>query len=248
MWRGKLVSVIFPTYAEKDSIYGAIMDFFASGYVDEIVVVNNNAEDGTDEEIKKTPARLVYEERQGYGYAIQRGFKEATGDIIITAEPDGTFEGKDVIKLLAYSDDFSVVLGTRTSSILIWSGANMGLLLRLGNMFVAKMIEFLFNSSSLTDVGCTMKLFKREALGRIENQFTVGGSYFSPELMLLAIINRIRFIEIPVNYKKRVGFSSITGNKFIAVIVGMRMITLILKYFILFIFRRIPRTKTFALL
>ena len=39
MWKGKKVSVIFPTYNEKDSIREAIEDFFTSGYVDEIVVV-----------------------------------------------------------------------------------------------------------------------------------------------------------------------------------------------------------------
>lgn len=230
MWRDKQVSVIFPTYNEKESIYSSIIDFFASGYVDEVIVVNNNAAPGTDEEVKKTPAKLVYEKQQGYGYAIRRGFAEATGDILIISEPDGTFEGKDVVKLLAYSDDFPVVFGTRTTSILIWSGANMGWLLRAGNILVAKLIEFLFDTTTLTDVGCTMKLFKREALRRIENKFTIGGSHFGPELMILTILNGIRFIEIPVNYKKRVGVSSVTGNKIVAFFLGLKMIMLILKY------------------
>ncbi len=230
MWREEKVSVVFPTYNEKESIYSAIMDFFACGYVDEIIVVNNNAASGTDEEVKKTTAKLVYEKKQGYGYAIWRGFKEATGDIIIISEPDGTFAGKDVVKLLAYSDDFPVVFGTRTTSILIWSGANMGWLLRLGNILVAKLIEFLFDTTTLNDVGCTMKLFKRDAIKRIEGQFTIGGSHFGPELILLTILKGIRFIEIPVNYKKRVGISSVTGNKVIAFFLGFRMIMLILKY------------------
>ncbi len=61
MWRDKKVSVIFPTYNEKDSIRAAIEDFFASGYVDEIIVVNNNAAGGTDDEVRPTQARLVHE-------------------------------------------------------------------------------------------------------------------------------------------------------------------------------------------
>ena len=76
MWDGKKVSVIFPTYNEKDSIREAIEDFFASGYVDEVVVVNNNAAEGTDEEVSRTKARLVYETQQGYGHAIQKGLSE----------------------------------------------------------------------------------------------------------------------------------------------------------------------------
>ncbi|HOT52351.1 MAG TPA: glycosyltransferase, partial [Candidatus Hydrogenedentes bacterium] len=51
MWRGKKVSVVFPTYNEKDSIRAAIEEFFEDGLVDEIVVVNNNAAPGTDEEV-----------------------------------------------------------------------------------------------------------------------------------------------------------------------------------------------------
>lgn len=230
MWNNKKVSVIFPTYNEKDSIYDAINDFFSSGYVDEIVVVNNNASEGTTEEVQKTKARLVYETKQGYGYAIRKGFEEVTGDYIIISEPDGTFCGKDVIKLLAYTDDFDVVFGTRTSRELIMEGANMGFFLKVGNVFVAKMIELLFNTTTLTDVGCTMRLIKKDALRKIKDKFTVGGSHFGPEMLLLVILNGIKFIEVPVNYKKRVGTSSVTGSKVKAFFLGLQMISLVLKY------------------
>ena len=185
----------------------------------------------------------MYEKKQGYGYAIQRGLREATGDILIISEPDGTFEGRDVAKLLAYSDDFPVVFGTRTTSVLIWSRANMGWFLRLGNFVVAKLIELLFNTATLSDVGCTMKLFSREALRRIEDKFTIGGSHFGPESMLLTIIEKISFIEIPVNYKERVGVSSVTGNKWKAFILGITMIVLILKFFIRAALNKITGSK-----
>ncbi|HRK36187.1 MAG TPA: glycosyltransferase family 2 protein, partial [Candidatus Hydrogenedentes bacterium] len=161
MWRDKKVSVIFPTYNEKDSIREAIEDFFACGHVDEIIAVNNNAAAGTDEEVRKTDARLVYETRQGYGHAIWKGLAEATGDILIIAEPDGTFSGHDVTKLLAYSEDVPVVFGTRTQREFVWEGANMGLFLKWGNWAVGKLVEFLFNTTLLTDVGCSMRLFQR---------------------------------------------------------------------------------------
>lgn len=230
MWREKSVSVVFPTYNERDSIRGAIEEFFDSGFVDEIVVVNNNAVEGTDDEVRATPARLVYEARQGYGYALWKGLEEATGDLLILAEPDGTFSGHDVIKLLAYSDDVPVVFGTRTQRILVWDGANMGFLLKWGNWAVAKLMEFLFNTTLLTDVGCTMRLFHREAYERIRPQFSVGGSHFGPQLMLLTILNKIPFIEVPVNYRSRVGESSVTGNKWRAARLGLRMVAMILVY------------------
>jgi glycosyltransferase involved in cell wall biosynthesis len=230
MWRNERVSVIFPTYNEKDSICAAIDDFFASGFVDEIVVVNNNAAAGTDDEVKKTKARLVYERRQGYGYAIWKGLEEATGDYLIISEPDGTFSGRDVVKLLAYSDDFDYVLGTRTTRELIWEGANMGFFLKWGNWAVAKFLEFLFNTTTLTDVGCTMRLIKRNVYEKVKKHFTIGTQHFGPELTLLVIKSGTRFIEIPVNYKPRVGISSVTGSIKKAFALGVKMIFLILRY------------------
>ena len=51
MWNGKRVSVVLMTYAERDSIRAVIEDFFDTGLVDEVLVVDNNAEAGTVEEV-----------------------------------------------------------------------------------------------------------------------------------------------------------------------------------------------------
>jgi glycosyltransferase involved in cell wall biosynthesis len=230
MWRDKKVSVVFPTYNEKDSIKSAIEDFFASGFVDEIIVVNNNAAFGTDDEVKKTNATLVYEKKQGYGYAIWKGLEESAGDYLIISEPDGTFSGRDVIKLLAYGDDFDYVLGTRTTRELIWQGANMNFFLKWGNWAAGKLIEFLYNTTTLTDVGCTMRLIKRPLYDKIKKFFTVGKEHFGPQLTLLVIKSGIKFIEIPVNYKPRVGKSSVTGSKKKTFFLAFKMISLIFKY------------------
>jgi glycosyltransferase involved in cell wall biosynthesis len=202
----------------------------ATGVVDEIIVVNNNAAPGTSEEVAGTGAREVLEPTQGYGAAIRRGFWEAAGDLILVAEPDGTFRGHDVLKLLAYSDDFEVVYGSRTVKELIWKGANMGLFLKWGNYWVAKLMEILFNSTSLTDVGCTMRCVRREALRDMEPHFTVDGSFFGPQMMVLSILMKMKMIQIPVNYTRRVGVSSVTGNKLVAFVLGLRMIGLITGY------------------
>jgi hypothetical protein len=177
-----------------------------------------------------TGAREVMEARQGYGAAIRRGFSEAEGELIVVAEPDGTFRGHDVLKLLAYADDFEVVYGSRTVKELIWKGANMGLFLKWGNYWVAKLMELLFNSTSLTDVGCTMRCIRRDALRDLEPHFTVEGSFFGPQMMVLSILMKMKIIQIPVNYTKRVGTSSVTGNKVVAFLLGLRMIRLILGY------------------
>jgi glycosyltransferase involved in cell wall biosynthesis len=121
-----------PTYNEKESIRKCVEDFFATGFVDEVVVVNNNAAPGTAEEVMNTKARQVFEKRQGYGYAIRRGLEEARGDILVICEPDGTFRPKDILRFLSYADEFDVVFGTRTTRELIGERANMGFFLRWG--------------------------------------------------------------------------------------------------------------------
>jgi glycosyltransferase involved in cell wall biosynthesis len=230
MWCGKRVSLILPTYNEKGSIRASIEEFERTEVIDEILVVNNNAAPGTSEEVAKTTAREVLEPRQGYGAAIRRGFREVSGELILLSEPDGTFRGHDVRKLLAYAEDFEIVYGSRTVKELIWEGANMGLFLKWGNYSVAKLMELLFNSTSLTDVGCTVRCVRRDALRRIEPFFTVDGSFFGPEMLVLSLLARQKVIQIPVNYTKRVGKSSVTGNKWVAFRLGLRMIWLILDY------------------
>jgi glycosyltransferase involved in cell wall biosynthesis len=230
MWHGKRVAVIFPTYNEKDSIRRAIFSYFATGLVDEIIVVNNNAAPGTSEEVAGTGAIELFESKQGYGNALLCGIDNTDAELIILSEPDGTFSGHDVAKLLVYSDDVPVVLGTRTSREFIWQGANMGRFLRWGNWAVAKMTELLFNTTILTDMGCTQRLLSREALQLIRPHLRIGGSHFGPQILLEVIEHGIPFVEIPMNYRARVGESSVTGSFWKAWKLGWSMIFLVLQY------------------
>ena len=236
MWNGRTVSVILMTYAEKDSIRRVIEGFYATGVVDEVLVVNTNAQAGTAEEVAQTPARQVFETRQGYGWASRRGLQEATGDLLVLCEPDGTFSPSDVTKLLVYADDCDAVFGTRTTREFLWDGANMGWPLRWGNWAVAKLIEVLFNTSHLSDVGCTYRLLTRELADLVAERMKIGGNHAGPEMMLLVITSGARFVEIPVNYLPRVGVSSATGSLSAAMAIGLRMIVLIANFR-----RRTPR-------
>ena len=230
MWGERRVSVVLMTYAERDSIRSVIEGFQATGVVDEVLVVNNNAQDGTVEEVEQTDARMVFESRQGYGHACRRGLVDATGDLIVLAEPDGTFLPSDIHKLLAFSEECDAVFGTRTTRELVWHGANMDWFLRWGNWAVAKLIEVLFNTSHLSDVGCTYRVFTRELADLIAGRMKRGGNHAGPEMMLLAITSGARFVEIPVNYLPRVGTSSATGDFKAAVKIGVHMIGMILRF------------------
>ena len=229
-WKSKKISLILPTYNELDSIKKVINKFSGLKIFFEIIVINNNASIGTSDKIAQTDAVEIHEKKQGYGSAILRGFYESKGDLIVVCEPDDTFVEEDIYKLLAYSDSFDVVYGSRTMNDMIWDGANMGWFLRFGNWSVAKLLQILFNTCSLTDVGCTYRLVKRSSMLKILKKSKVLSNFFGPEMMLISILLNLKIIQIPINYRERVGISSVTGSFKKAFILGLEMILLILKF------------------
>ena len=116
-----------------------------------------------------------------------------------------------MLKLLAYADDFDMVCGTRTTRELIWDQANMGWFLRLGTGG-----RQAAPGPPRRAVPERLRVYAApDAPRRVEQirgELTVGGSHFLPEMVILALKNRLKVIEIPVNYRGRVGESKITGS------------------------------------
>ena len=230
MWQGKSLAVILPTYNEAASIAECINAFHALGIVDEIIVVNNNAHPDTSSAVAGTPAREVHESTQGYGAAIRRGFAEtANVDLVCVCEPDATFHPADILKLLPFTEDVDLVLGSRTVQTFILSGANMGFFLRWGNWAVAKFTETLFNTVYLSDVGCTFRVVTRAGIDQMTPLFRGNGSSFGFEMMLHAARLRLQLVQVPVKYLPRVGESSVTGDRKKTFRLGMAMIGLAIR-------------------
>jgi glycosyltransferase involved in cell wall biosynthesis len=230
VWHDRKISVVLPTYTEVGSIRSCVEGFESLGIVDEIIVVNNNAADGTTQEVSATTALEIHEPIQGYGAAIRRGLAEATGDLVVLCEPDGTFDPADLWKLLPFTHDTDVVLGSRTVQTFIWRGANMGLFLRWGNWAVAKMIEALFGTVYLSDVGCTFRVMQRHVVDGLLPRFQLLGSAFGLELLMRSVVARHRFVQVPVNYRARVGKSAVTGDFRNAFRLGLEMIGLVIRF------------------
>lgn len=224
MFNGQSISVVLGTYREKDSIRKVIDEFFATGVVDEVVVVDNNAEAGTREEVAKTKARLVVEPAQGYGHAFRRGIREATGGYIVLCEPDDTFAAEDIHRFLALTDRYPAVFGSRTNKKFLAPDAEISEARRFGNVVVAKFITLLFGGPPITDIGCTYKLFTRETIKKIEPSLRTVNPLFATELILATLKQKIDFIEIPIIFKARVGRSGIVPYWYSWVSWGLRVI------------------------
>jgi glycosyltransferase involved in cell wall biosynthesis len=211
MHAGQSVSVVIPAYNEEATIVEVVRDFASHAAVDEVLVVDNNCRDRTAELAREAGARVVVESAAGYGCALRRGLTDAAGDLLVMVEADGSFRAQDLDKFLAYLEPGTMVLGTRTTRQMVQQGANMGFLLRWGNVTVAKLMElawYLASEPRLTDVGCTYRALPRDVWAKIAPGLTEVGPAFSPEMMCEVLRQRLRLIEIPVNYFAREGGES----------------------------------------
>jgi len=227
----KSLDLILPAYNEELTIKKCIEDFEKLKLFNNIIVIDNNSTDKTKEEIKKTSALYFAEKKQGYGAAIKKGFYESKAEVVVLCEPDLTFNPNDIFKLIEYSNDFNCVFGTRTSKSMIAKGAKMYPYLRYGNILVAKLLGYLFKGPSLTDVGCSFKLFEKKCINEIYDSLKVDGSHFQAELMVRLIKKKYSIVEIPVFYLNRIGYSKITYNFNSSLKVAIKMLIVILSQF-----------------
>ncbi len=217
MFRNRTVSLVVPAYNEEETIGAVVDEFRSEPHLDEIVVVDNNCKDATAAIARERGARVINEQRPGYGAALMAGLRAAKGDILVLTEADGSFRARDVIKLLVYLEDAGMVMGTRTTRQMLQQGANMRFLLRWGNVFMAKFLQLCWLRPSeprFTDVGCTFRALNRSTFERIAPLLRETGPAFSPEMMCAALQARCRVIEVPITYAKRLGGESKHSDTF----------------------------------
>ena len=104
------VSFVIPALNEEGVVGKTIRsipvkEIEEAGYTVEIIVVNNNSTDNTAQEASDAGATVFLEEKRGYGNAYLRGFKEATGDIIIMGDADGTYPLEQSMDFINYLVD-----------------------------------------------------------------------------------------------------------------------------------------------
>jgi len=226
------VSVGITAYDEEEAIGPSVKQFKELKEVVSVTVIDNNCTDNTVLEAKKAGANVVKEPIQGYGSACIRALKEARkkGNLICLVEGDMTFSASDLKKLTAYIENTDMVLGTRTTAEIIDSDSQVTWFMRHGNLFIAKLLQLRFWAKvRLTDVGCTYRIIRPEALDKIIDKLHVKGHYFSPHMILVALENDLKVIEVPVTLKKRVGESKGVGSDALkGLITGFKMWWMIL--------------------
>ncbi|HIH09246.1 MAG TPA: glycosyltransferase family 2 protein [Candidatus Diapherotrites archaeon] len=225
------ISVGMTAYNDETSIGGAVRDFSQLREVAHIVVIDNNSVDGTAKAAREAGARVVQEKVQGYGACARRALQEALkeGNIICLVEGDQTFFASDLMKLLPYIENVDMVVGTRTTMEIVTADSQMTTFMQIGNLFVAKLVQLRYwGKLRLTDVGCTYRLIRPDALQRIMGNLKETGNDFSAHMILVALEHGLKVIECPIAFRKRVGQSKGVGSDVIKGLQnGLRMIWLI---------------------
>ena len=232
---GQQVGVVLTAYDDEVAIGPAVDEFREVPEVSQVVVVDNNSTDATSAVATAHGALVIPESRQGYGFACMGGLRyileNSRAEIIALCEGDMTFFAADLDKMLPYLSECDLVLGSRTTRTLTREGSQMDWFMTWGNLFLAFLIRLRYwdttfvGRAGLTDVGCTYRVIRRDALAKIVDQLTAGGNYFSPHMILVALRNGLSIVEVPVRFRERVGVSKgAGGNRPRAIRIGFEMI------------------------
>lgn len=239
-WKTPKVVVAITAWNDEEAIREAVQDFRAQEYVVETVVVDNDSNDETRAVAQRQGARVVIEPKRGYGNVCIRGLREALSNaeanIVALVEGDMTFCASDMAKMIPYLEDVDMAVGTRTTHELTDSNSQMDWFLSWGNLFLATLLRLrywdpvFFGKVRLTDVGCTFRVMRKSSLAGIIDQLRVGDSHFSPHMILEALRARLRIVEVPIQFRKRVGMSKgASGSRARAMRIGLRMLVEILR-------------------
>ena len=220
------ISVIIPAFNEDRSI-GKVITDIPKELVHEIIVVDNACTDRTVEVAESAGARVVREERRGYGYACLAGIATLNApDIVVFLDGDYSDYPAEMSMLVqpGLSGEAEMVIGSR-----IRGTRQQGALLpqaRFGNALATFLIRLLFGVH-YTDLG-PFRAIRYDRLREMNMQDKTFG--WTVEMQVKAAKMGIRVCEVPVSYRKRIGQSKITGTVQGTIKAGYKILATIFRY------------------
>jgi glycosyltransferase involved in cell wall biosynthesis len=202
----KSLSVLIPARNEEESLastVAAIEQHRALFKSMEIIVVNDGSNDRTGEIARTLPVRLIeHEITQGYGASLKDGLRVATGELVLIADADATYPLEEIPRLAADIGEFDMVVGARTGE-----RVHIPVLRRIGKWIITQLAEYL-SRTKIPDLNSGLRIFRKDIALRFLPMYPDGFS-FTTTLTLAMLTNHYRVSFRPINYRKRVGKSSI---------------------------------------
>ncbi len=222
MRNGKRVGVVIPALNEEQAIGYVIGDI--PSWVDDIVVADNGSHDCTAAAARAAGARVVVEHERGYGAACQAGISALRGpDIIVFLDGDYSDRPQEMAALVdpIASGRSDFVVGSR-----VRGERERGALTpqqRFGNWLACRLIGRLCGTTC-SDLG-PFRAIRADALRSLDVKDRAFG--WTVEMQLKAAETGLRYLEVPVSYRTRIGASKISGTLRGSLLAGVTILSVI---------------------
>ncbi|EHR77572.1 dolichol-P-glucose synthetase [Thermococcus litoralis DSM 5473] len=206
------VSVILPTMNEEDAVKITIPQIRETlerlNLPYEIIVVDKST-DETPKIAAELGAKVIRQKRKGYGDAYLEGFKVARGNYIVMLDPDGSYDPREIPKLLEplLKGEADFVIGTRLKGV-IKPGAMPWLHRYIGNPLLTKVLNIFFKVG-VSDAHCGFRAITKDALQKLP--LKCRGMEFASEMVIEAAKAGLRIREVPITYHPRIGESKLSS-------------------------------------
>lgn len=225
-----IVDVIIPAWNEERSI-GKVVSDIDRGLVRTVIVVDNNSRDATAEVSESAGAQVLHESIQGYGAACLTGIAYANGcspkaDVIVFMDADYSDYAEEMPQLLApivsgYAD---LVIGSRALGQR--EKGSMTPQQVFGNWLATFLIRLIYRFR-YTDLGPyrAIRLEKLNVIGMRDQNYG-----WTVEMQIKALQRHLKITEVPVNYRRRIGVSKVSGTLKGTILAGYKIILTIFRY------------------
>lgn len=221
--------VIIPALNEENSIAKVINEI--PEIVSEVVVVDNGSNDSTYQNAKDAGATVLSENRKGYGWACLKGMEyfqkqKELPEIVVFLDGDYSDFPSELTQLIApiTNEGMDMVIGSRALGQR--ENGSMTPPQIFGNWLATTLIRW-FYGVKFTDLGPfrAIKYKSLMSLGMVDKTYG-----WTVEMQIKAAKKKLKTCEVAVNYRKRVGFSKVSGTVKGTLMAGYKILWLIFKY------------------
>ena len=224
------IRVIIPAFNEQNAL-GKVLDEVPVDFVKEIIVVDNASTDNTAQIAINLGVTLLKESRKGYGNACLKAIDyivslDEPTDIVVFLDADYSDYPRELNQLIKpiVKDNYDLVIGSRTLGEI--ERGSMTIYQVFGNWLATKLMR-IFYHIKFTDLG-PFRAIKFDKLLLLSMQDKNYG--WTVEMQIKAAKNKLRCVEVPANYRKRIGFSKVSGTLKGTIMAGYKIIWTIFKY------------------
>lgn len=212
--------IVIPTYNEIANI-GRLLNSLTKSFNDvNILIVDDNSPDGTSEEVLKFQKKykdiflITRESKQGLGTAYIKGFEWALKldyDYIIQMDADFSHKVSDLKKMLKYSEQSTLVIGSRYvegGSTKGWTKSRV-LLSRIANLLADYILKI-----NIKDLTGGFKIWPKNILESISfDKIELNGYSFQIEMNYLTSKAGFKILEVPIHFIERENGNSKLSNR-----------------------------------